>query len=153
MIAVECDADEYLMEMLGFSRIRHCAGKGDVVRMVSKNQVRIGMIDEDPGKSQPSLLGNYEEADSKESIHLLVHKECPENKLIKISPDLEGWFIHRARKNGIQLRDYKLVDTQEGLHIPHIERRKNFQDFIQRLIEVDEEAGFLRDWITVAVKG
>lgn len=153
MIAVECDTDEYLMKMLGFSRIQHCSGKGDVVRLVSRNRVRIGMIDEDPGKSQPSLLKDYRNVESKESIHLFVHKEYPENKLIKISPDLEGWFINRAGKNGIRLQDYKLIDTQESLHVPHIERRKNFQDFIQRLTEVDEEAGFLREWIKSAVNG
>jgi hypothetical protein len=151
MIAVECDTDEYLMKMLGFPRIQHCSGKGDVVRLVSKNRIRIGMIDEDPGKSQPSLLADYREVESKESVRLFVHKENPENKLIKISPDLEGWFIRRAKMNSIRLHDYKLTDTQESLHTPHIERRKNFQEFIRRLVEVDEEAGILREWIRSAV--
>ncbi len=152
MIAVECNTDEYFIKSLGFNNVRHCKGKGEVIGQVYKTLVPIGLIDEDPGKSQPSLIKDYEEIKVEESIILLAHKKRPEYKIIKICPDLEGWFIQRARKNGIRLQDYNLTDTWDALHEPHIERRKYFQEFIQNLISVDKEIRILREWITSSIQ-
>ncbi len=149
MIIIECDADKYFIQSLGFSKnqIRHEGGKGDVIRCVGKNLSCFGVVDEDPDSSQPSEMQNYRTISSKESITLLERIDNPAKKIIQISPNLESWFIDRARKNQINLHDYHLKDTFEALHIPHIERHKNFQDFLKKLIEVDDEVKILTHWL------
>lgn len=149
MIVVECNSDQYLVNALGFRKVRHCTGKGDVLRFVEKREVVIGIIDEDPGKSQPSNLTRFRKIDSHGSLSLFVNSQNEKCKLIKISPDLEGWFLERAKKNGISLKEYRLPDTKEGLHLPHIERKQHFGEFVRNLIEVDEEAKCIREWITI----
>jgi hypothetical protein len=147
MIAVECHTDEFLVNALGFRNVRHCTGKGDVLRFLEKNQVSIGIIDEDPGKSQPASLKRYSEVERKESVTVL--KDCQNNGsiILVLSPDLEGWLLKRAKAQGINMRSFRLPDTQEGLHAPHIEKRRNFQEFVRHLLEIDEEAHYLREKI------
>jgi hypothetical protein len=149
MIIIECDTDKYFIQSLGFSKnqIRHEGGKGDVIRCVGKNLSCFGVVDEDPDSSQPSEMQSYRIISAQESIILLERKDSPAKKIIQISPNLESWFINRARKNRINLHDYHLKDTFEALHTPHIERHKNFQDFLKKLIEVDGEIKILKHWL------
>jgi len=137
MIAVECYTDQFLVNALGFRRVRHCTGKGDVLRLVEKNQVMIGMIDEDPGKTQPAVLRRYSEVRRKESVRVLKDVRNPGSLIIVLSPDLEGWLLKRAKAQGIDVRSFGLPDTQEGLHAPHIEKHRAFQEFVHRLLEQD----------------
>ena len=147
MIAVECYTDRFLVNELGFRKVRHCTGKGDVLRSVEKSQVLIGMIDEDPGKSQPASLRRYTELERRESVRVLTDNNNPGSLIIVLLPDLEGWLLKRAKTQGIDMRSFGLPDTQEGLHTPHIEKRRNYQEFVRQLLDQDAEAQFLRDKI------
>jgi len=61
MIYVECNADEALVRALvPRQRVKHKANKGDVVNAVRKSEGSTGVIDEDPGRAQPTeLKKNY----------------------------------------------------------------------------------------------
>jgi|WetSurMetagenome_2_1015567.scaffolds.fasta_scaffold21391_3 hypothetical protein len=149
MIIIECDTDKYFIQSLGFSKnqIKHEGGKGDVIRCVGKNLSCFGIVDEDPDSSQPSEMQNYRSIAKEGTITLFERRDNPAKKIIQISPNLENWFIDRARKNQINIHTYDLKDTFEALHIPHIEKHKNFQDFLKKLIEVDEEVKIIRRWL------
>ncbi len=148
MIIVECDPDEFLIKAMGFSKIKHGGCKGKVLDAVKKKPNAIGIIDEDPDSGQPSELYKYVEKDSKSTIKLLVRKDNKSKRVIVISPELEPWILDRARKNQLSPKDFGLPDDADGLKgIPHIERKKNFKDFIMRLIERDEEVKTLKQWL------
>ena len=52
MILIECDPDEFMVRGIGFSKVKHVNGKGNVMNMVGKIPGVIWIIDDDPGNSQ-----------------------------------------------------------------------------------------------------
>jgi hypothetical protein len=150
MIVVECDADESFIKILGVSRkeIRHVRGKGEVLNAIQKFNRIVGVVDADPDKSQPNLIQNYKETTRKGSITLFQHKNLPENIVIQISPDLEGWLLHRAKHHKMALKqEYHLPGSVPRLHCPRIENRPQFLRFLEDLLGRDEEYQTVRDWI------
>jgi hypothetical protein len=106
------------------------------------------MIDEDPGKSQPSERYEYIECERRSTIKLLVKKSDKSKKVIELSPDLEGWILARAKKNQVSPKDYGLPDDPQGLRSPHIEKRKNFRNFMDELVKTDDdEIASLKKWL------
>jgi len=139
VIIVECYTDEFLVRLLGLKGIKHEAGKGKVLERVRENAGTIGMIDEDPGKNQPSERFEYIESERRSTIKLLFKKGDKSKKVIEISPDLEGWILTRAKKNQISPKRYGLPDDPHELHSPHIERKKNFREFMDELVKTDDD--------------
>ena len=150
MIIVECYADEFLIKSMGFPRkeVKHEGGKGKVLENVRKNQNVVGIIDEDPESHQHPDMERYIEKRKGSTIKLLVREDDDRKRVILISPYLEHWLLHRARKNRISPENFDLPDCPEELHdIPHIERRTGFQAFLNELIKTDNEIKTLRRWI------
>ena len=149
MIIVECNTDKYYITNLGFPKrlIKHESCKGDVIRKIIKNSGYIGIVDEDPDSNQPSEMNNFQQIERKNDITLFQRKDNENIKLIQISPNLESWFIKRARNNGINPHDYDLADTFDSLHVPHIEKRHRFKEFLYKLVSVDEEGKQLKKWL------
>lgn len=155
MILVECNPDEYLIKCLGIPRkmIRHEGGIGNVVTKVGRIGNSIGIIDEDPGKSKPRDLKNYLPYDDHGSISLLVREKEYDKKIIRISPDLEGWLIKRGNESTLPPRDFGLPDDPIEMHdIPHIEKLTEFQDYLAELIAAAEEIVTLKGWLTDAIR-
>lgn len=87
-----------------------------------------------------------------ETIKLLIRKDDRGKRVIQISPYLEHWLLHRAKKNGISVKDFGLPDDPEELHdITHIERNINFQNFLNELIKIDDEIDAIKRWINEAI--
>ncbi|MBU4220745.1 MAG: hypothetical protein KKA10_03840 [Euryarchaeota archaeon] len=155
MIIVECNLDEFFIKNIGFSKkkIKHESGKGDVLRIVNKKNNVIGMIDEDPGKSQPVEMKQYKEKETMHTAKLFERKDDNGKKVIQLSPYLEHWLLHRARKNRISPNDFGLPEDPIEFHdITHIERKINFQKFLNELIQVDEEISTIKKWINEAIR-
>ena len=113
----------------------------------------IGMINEDPHSSQPSEMKRYIESEKKDTVKLLVRNDNTGKKVIQISPYLEHWLINRAKQNQIPLKDYNLPDDPVEMHdITHIERNKNFQNFLNDLIKKDAEIRTIQKCIQKAIK-
>jgi hypothetical protein len=150
MIFVEGYPDRALLEGMGFPRnqIKIGRDKGRVLKSVRKGQAAIGIIDEDPDSGQPSDLKNYIEKDSRHTIKLLARKDDDSKRLIQISPRLEDWLYLRARQNQIDPKSFGLPKYPEDLHkIPRVERNRNFHNFLNELIEADDEIDTLKKWI------
>ena len=150
MIIVECFVDEFLIKELGFSpkKIRHEGGKGKVLEKVRKNRGAVGVVDEDPGSSQPGEMKKYVVKETTKTIKLLVRNDDEQKHVIQISPYLEHWLLKRAKTNKISPKDFSLPDDAKALHgIPHVEKDRNFQGFVRKLIQNDEEMKTLKKWI------
>ncbi len=148
MIIVECHTDKFLVELLGFKGIKHEGGKGKVLERVRENAGAIGIIDEDPNSNQPLDRNEYIEGECRSTIKLLVRKGDKSKKIIELSPDLEAWILARAKKNRVSPKSFGLPDDPHELHIPHIEKRRNFREFMERLAETDDvEIGALKEWL------
>jgi len=150
VIIVECYVDEFLMKRLGFPRktIKHEGGKGKVLEKVRKNPGAVGVVDEDPGSPRPSEMKKYVVKEKNGTITLLVRKDDRQKHVIRISPFLEHWLLARARENHISSRDFNLPADSKTLHsIPHIEKDRNFQKFVEEIIKKDSEMKILKRWI------
>lgn len=135
-------------------QIKHAGGKGNVLRKMREKQNVIGIVDEDPHGSQPGEMKRYIREDARNTIELLKRKGDDTKKLIQLSPDIEGWLIYRAKQNRISPKDYGLPDNRQKMHsIPHIEKKPNFQRFVNKLIEAkDDEINTFRRWIREAIE-
>jgi len=153
VIFVECDPDRYVIKsIVPEKRIKHGGCKSEVLKKVRKRQDSIGIVDEDPEGSQPGEMKNYIRKDARDTVELLSRKSDGRS-LIQLSPDIEGWLIRRAKHNGIRLENYNLPDDRRRMHdTPHIEEKPNFQRFVKKLIDVnDDEVNILRKWIRQAI--
>jgi hypothetical protein len=110
------------------------------------------MIDEDPGKSQPVEMKQYQEKETMHTAKLFERKDDNEKRIIQLSPYLEHWLLQRARKNHISPNDFGLPDDPIQLHdMAHIERRINFQTFLNELIKIDDEIDAIKRWINETI--
>ena len=148
LIIVECNPDEFLVKLLGFFQIKHAGGKGKVLEKVKKNYGSMGIIDEDPDTNQSKERKEYVEIETGSNIKLLSENNDKSRKVIEICPRLEDWILIRARQNQIFPADFDLPNDPNGLHSPHIKRRKNFQDFMKKLADVDSDIKTLKKWLT-----
>ena len=154
-ICVECYADEKLVTSLQpeyAKRILHHGGKGDIVNYLRKASTTagIGLVDEDPGSTQPrDLRNNYIEIESSGAIRYFRHREKNSCFIIMLCPRLEEWLLARAKAAGIDRAAYGLPDTGERLHeYAHYEREPKFEEFMKRLLTSgDAEIEQLREWI------
>lgn len=153
IIIVECNPDELLVRLLGFTKIKHGGGKGKVLKKVRDNPGSIGIIDEDPDSNQPKERTEYFLQESVAKVRLLVNKHDESKKIIQISPRLEEWILNRARQNRINPMDFGLPNDPNELHSPHIERMTNFREFMKKLTEKDDEEMYhLKKWLKNADK-
>ncbi len=75
-------------------------------------------------------------------------KDDASKRLIQISPYLEHWLLDRARQNRIAPKDFGLPSDPKELHsIPHVEMDRNFQGFLNEVVESDDEIDTLKKWI------
>ena len=150
MIFVECNADETLLFYLGLPRRRiiHCKGKGEVVTRVKRaDGSAVGMIDEDPDRSQPSDLRNYEVLENADGLKLTKRNDG--NKYLIVIPDeLEVWLYSRAGHSNISPKKFGLPATPEELKkLPHFEKRPGFRKLLKELIDKDGQVPKLKIWI------
>ena len=147
LIIVECNPDEFLVRLLGFSQIKHAGGRDKVLEKVKKNYGSMGSLDEDPDTNRSPERKKYVEIETGSNIKLLSEKNDKSRKVIEICPRLEDWILIRARRNRIYPADFDLPNDPNGLRSPHVERKKNFQDFMKRFADVDSDIKTLKRWL------
>lgn len=154
MIIVECNPDKYVIKrIIPRKRIIHGGGKTEVLRELGEQRRAVGIVDEDPNSNPPGEMKKYIKEDTRDTIELLRRKNDAMKCLIQLSPDLEGWLINRAARNGIRMEDYNLPNDRKKLHdIANIEKNLDFQTFIKRLLRTsDNEINTIRNWIKAAI--
>lgn len=135
-----------IVQSLHFSRkiIRHEANKPKVIEKLRKLDARIGIIDEDPDSEQPSDMKNYQEIERVGDIIIFERKDNTKKHLFVICPRMEDWLLKRAAGNNISLRNFNLKNDPNEIHEINIERNVNYRNFINKVIEVDDEIDTLR---------
>jgi hypothetical protein len=151
MIIVECNNDQYVLEAFGVGKkkIRHESCKGDVLRKAGKNSPVLAFIDDDPDSNQPGELSKYSVTNEGETLKYGIHSDDSNRRIVIISPYLENWLLIRAKRCGINPKTYGLPDEPRELKsIPHLERNKGFNKFVEDLIQKDKEIATILKWIS-----
>jgi len=117
---VECKPDRLLIRILaGVVRkeIRHSGNKFEVMKQLDKHTMALGIIDEDPGKNQPTQLQKAEDISTDEiratDLILLRYRD---NLVLVLRPRLEEWILKTAREMNMNLKDFTLPNDPEQLH-------------------------------------
>lgn len=120
-IILECKPDEEFIRALGFSRkqIIHQPNKGAVINFLRKNPglVCVGIMDEDPGTTQPKHLNefvinhklsehNFSVFESKRTNHIII----------MIRPRLEDWILNVAKISEVIPGEFSLPNDPRQLH-------------------------------------
>ncbi len=150
MILVECNNDQFVFQAFGVVKktIKHESGKGNVLRKAGKNSPVLAFIDDDPDSEQPRELSKYLVTTEGETLKHGIHSDDPKRCIVIVSPYLEKWLLIRAKKCGIDLRMYGLPEDPKKLKsIPHLERKKEFKQFIDDLKQKDTEIAIILRWI------
>ncbi len=123
MLYVEGKADRVLARKLGIPGrdIGDGEDKGGVLRRVAQQEGSMGLVDEDPGSPQSSLLNRMEEVttDDLRQLGLRVYQHGPTgNKVVVLCPRLEEWLIRSAGDAGLDLShpSYNLPNSSSSLH-------------------------------------
>ena len=118
---VECNPDEVIVKSLtGLptkSIIHDFRGKYEFCKRLRVRQNDIALIDEDPGKLQPTYL--KELSLIQELIHLglkVYFDNRRNNRIVLLCPELEGWIIRAAQDSGLKMSAYNLSDRSSTLH-------------------------------------
>jgi len=114
---VECEADKRLVLCLGKNDPIHVHGKGEILRKMAKRADCVGLIDEDPGKTQPSRLNEYKIMGEypNQGIRVL-HNTKTHNTLIVICPRLEEWILEACKESGVCPKKYGLPEDPKKFH-------------------------------------
>ena len=151
MIAVECFPDEALLRAFGipFRRIKHAMGKGNVLNCIMRSSGAVwGVVDEDPGCSQPAEIKNFTVISTIGSLTLMKSRTQSERQLVVIHPRLEEWLIGRAGSAGVKPADYGLPDNPSDLHAQRrYDRNPRFKDFLHALLAIDPEVQQMKMWL------
>ena len=138
MIHLECDNDEAVVRGLGFSRkeITHHAGKPRVSFALQKanGPNAIGLVDQDPGSSNPPYLLEFRVFEDEPSLGLRRLQHPREGKwLIEIQPDLEPWIYASAKSGGVDPEDHHLPAKLTALHDHPKQYSRRLSEFIATL--------------------
>jgi len=137
MIYVECYPDTVLVRTLtGLPRrevIHERKGKGRVVDQVRRGSQRVGLLDEDPGATQPRRLEEMVTVENLEASALWVRQDSAGNRIVILRPRLEEWILRAARQAGIDLDDYNLPTDAGQLHRVINDRLPSFQRLVEAL--------------------
>ncbi len=118
---VECKPDKLLLKLISGApkkSIIHAANKTEVIKTLFKiSDDATGIIDEDPGSSQPSYLKKFKlKHDFSDYDLAMLEENNSGKKLVVIKPRLEEWLLRAGMESGISFKKYKLPETGKDLH-------------------------------------
>ena len=104
----------------------------------------VGVVDEDPDKTQPPLLRNFEEFANDERANIRILR-LNEAKLIILRPRFEEWILKVARNSRLDVKKYGLPEDADKLHERLKPKRlkeqrihKKFREFLGDLTDSHE---------------
>ena len=135
MIYVECKPDGVLVrQVTNLPRrqvIHEAKGKGGVFNRLMRNRNLVALVDEDPGKTQPTYMARLSLSRERANIGLKVYVDNNLNhRVVVLCPVLEEWLLRAARDAEFDMETYGLPDSAGALHrVINLDERK-----IQRLL-------------------
>ena len=139
MSYIECDADEELVRVLGFSRkeFTHLGGKFEICKRLEKTKNSIGLIEYDLGKSNPLYLTNCYLLEDKSEYAVKIHEhKFSRNKLVVLHNDLEDWILRVSKSNKVDVGDFGLENARDRMHRYMPGRLTNFRKLITHLDQI-----------------
>ena len=121
MIYVECKPDGVLVRQVtglpGKQVVHEIKGKGEVCNRLTKTRDAVGMVDEDPGKTQPTYMSQISLRRDFANLGLKLYLDrSRNNRLVVLRPRLEEWLLRAAADLGLSMRDYGLPERAKRLH-------------------------------------
>jgi hypothetical protein len=119
MIFVECKPDLLLVQKItGIPKkeILHSGNKGEVIKNLSRSKNSIGLIDEDPGDSQPKYIASMSLMKYDRYSDLKIYRDNKNNSLVVLCPVLEEWILKTARLGKIKMGDFNLPENASKFH-------------------------------------
>lgn len=137
LLYLECYPDEIVVKTLGRTRrqFEYAGDIGGVCTLLKKHDERLGLVDEDPGKSHPTYLKTLTFVAEQHRVKLLTAPKR-DNCVLVIRPRLEEWVVWMAQENGLDLkRDFGIpARTGPELHGVINQHLPKFERLIQRLL-------------------
>lgn len=137
MIIVECKPDIMLIKTLSnFSKkeILHGQGRGNIGNFLKKHHDSVGVIDEDPGRTQSKYFENLEIYTKYNHFDIKIQYDNSRNNLVLIlCPDLESWVIKTCKISNFNLKKYNLPMDEIRLHEEINSKLSNFSKLIEHL--------------------
>jgi hypothetical protein len=149
MFVAECKTEVVLIRSLASvsrRRVEHVAGKSRVIRKLMRNyENSLGMVDEDPNRTQPPDMQRFREIESSERDRFrILHHTSRNNRLIVLCPRLEEWIIEAAREANIDMNRYNLPNDPLELHEIINIRTEKFHRLIEELNQRSNRVRALR---------
>ena len=121
MIYVECKPDQKLVQLAsGFQQreiIHELKGKYGIAARLGDQRNASGMLDEDPGKHQPSYLTKLHVSDEIIDAGLKLLKDTARgNQVILLMPRLEEWVLRAAHDVDLDVIRLGLPRNPNRLH-------------------------------------
>ncbi|MBN2745687.1 MAG: hypothetical protein JXR34_03090 [Bacteroidales bacterium] len=134
-VHIECNPDELLVKKLGVKskQIYHRNGKGTALKNLAKNSGNIAMVDEDDGCNKSSYEKNLILIEEKYGVK--VYTDNKENKVLVLKVKLEDWVIAAGKLSEIKMESYNLPQKPNELHSVILNRLKNYERFLDVLLE------------------
>ena len=141
-IVLECKPDETLIRTLGYAkkRVVHEPSKARVLNYLEKNEMSVGMVDEDPGAANAGYFLKY----TKQGMHkydidyFVVPNKA--TRLIVLKPRLEEWVLKQAKSTSIKPADFGLPDSGSRLHKVINEELPKFKNMLEAILSKDGSA-------------
>ena len=141
MIYVECKPDFELVRCItGIPKrgIIHESNKPGVCKKLEKQSNCKGMVDEDPGSSQPPYISRLILKDDLFQDELKVYYDRHRNNyLIVLCPKLEDWILKTAKQADLDVDGYSLPKDPNELHRNINIRLDNFKRLLADLNEAE----------------
>ena len=133
---LECRPDETLARALGVPRraIVHSHSKGAVSKNLGKKTSARGLVDEDPGSSEPTTLRRFTEVSAAHDLKLKEDR-ARNNTLVVVYPRLEDWIIKTAKAANVKLERFNLSENPLELHADINQRLTNLARLLETLLE------------------
>lgn len=150
LIHVECNPDEVLIAIFGFTkkRIKHSSGKSRIGKILEKNQGLLALVDEDPeGTPIPYFYKTNFSLLKQEYGYAIKNDSIRGHTIIEIQPYLEQWVIDACRDASVNIRDHGLPNDPISLHHIINNNIKKFQNLIEELLNHNCYVKRLRDEI------
>jgi len=148
VLYVECYPDESLAISLGFRKrdVIHAHSKGNVCKKLARTKNSKGMVDEDPGSSQPSYIKSMRLEEEGHDLKLLLDPRNG-NYLVVVCPNLEEWIIRAAREAGVDLNKMELPDDSNRLHKVINSNLEKFEKLLSELQGKSKRLETLRSYL------
>lgn len=134
---VECKSDQTLALAVGVPMrlIEHAAGRGGVCSQLARRTGVSGLVDEDPGSLPPSYMKPLIQESWEHEVRLLLDTS-KHNRVVVLSPRLEGWIVRTAKSAGLKMTDFGF-DSDDGvkLHGEINQRLGSLSRLVETLIE------------------